>query len=976
MSRPRLLIEDWLPAQAIGVECMRERGSASALAPHTFLHVWWARRPLTASRAAVLGSLLPSNFDRETFERLLGFGRPSSEIVSIRERMDVGEQVEGGFGCSRAFTNPLREDDLNQASAAMARLWGDTPSVIDPMAGGGSIPLEAARLGLDALANEYNPVACAVLEATVDYPLSLGSILAAKARKWGKVWEERVATRLAGYYPKEKLALVHAYIYARTVPCPDTGHPTPLVPDWSLLHPQGGRQIVAEPVVDRERGLWSTRIREVGKGAGQLRQPPPPTYARGKGVSLFTNSVIPDDYIKATAQQGNMGNALYAVALKATSKLTFRPPESADLIALNAAEAELARLRPPWEEQGLLPTERKLKGQDDRSYVYGFTTWQSLFSPRQLLGAGLLVQELRDLRPQILREEGESGEAVVQLLALSIDKLLNHNCIVSKWECTRGVIKGMFDRHNYAFRCTFGELALCGSGDGLKWALDNVIEAYERISTLPRAANARPATITQGSATSLLELEDESVTAVVVDPPYADNVQYSELANFFYVWLKRTQGHRRPEWFSTYLCDDSEEAVVNIARHRSNGQKTAAQARTEANVFYQRMMARVFKEARRVLRDDGAFVVMFTHKQQSAWAALFESLIGAGFTITATWPIQTESQHSLHQAKRNAAQSTVLLVARKREAGSGRGFYDDAMRAEIVDVARATAARLKSEGLNAVDQLVGAFGPAMEVFSRYDEVKTDTGEKVSVGEAIQQAADAVAKWRVEQLASRGLDGVDAESRFVLLCWDVLGAAEFRFNEAMLLGKAVGIDVARLKETGLASATGDKVKLLPARERRRDRPIRTEQEQLDLLGESQRGRTRPSRKVHPNDEFFVSAIDMCHALALKHADNGGGQAGIGAARGMVLQQGWGPDSPCAKLMTALVNAAPVAVHFPGKGRTKTAADEFPEFRAWHAMLKPLFGITPPEWTEPKVLQATLITTDEEDEDEEDEEEAEE
>ncbi len=150
MNHPKLLIEEWLPAQALGVECMRERGSSGALAPHTYLHVWWARRPLTVSRAAVLASLLPADFDRAIFERLVGF-RPSRQgTCPIRAIMDRGIRIEGGFGVKRAFTNRMRPDDLAAAQAAMATLWGDTPIVIDPMAGGGSIPLEAARLGLNA----------------------------------------------------------------------------------------------------------------------------------------------------------------------------------------------------------------------------------------------------------------------------------------------------------------------------------------------------------------------------------------------------------------------------------------------------------------------------------------------------------------------------------------------------------------------------------------------------------------------------------------------------------------------------------------------------------------------------------------------------------------------------------------------------------------------------------------------------------
>lgn len=982
MSRPRLLIEDWLPAQAIGVECMREHQFMAPFPPNTRLHVWWARRPLVVSRAAVLGSLLPADFDREVFDRLLGFYARSAAVVeraALLAAKKEGAWVQEGHG-KRAFSNTIPEPDLQNGHQAMQRLWGEEPSVIDPMAGGGSIPLEASRLGLRTLANEYNPVACSILEATVEYPCRFRDRLSERSRVWGLEWQKRFEERMVRFFAYEGLVAPRDYIYARTVPCPDTeGHPpTPLVPDWSLLKPRGGIQLVAEPIViDSNAGKWTIRVREIGKGAGQLRQPPSPTYSGGTGVSLFSGQPIPEDYIKAQARKGELKYALYAVAIKPTNKLQFRPPEDRDLRALVDAERELERVLPGWLERGIVPTGElsPISNYDRGHRMYGTYRWLDFFTPRQLLSLGTLAEELERLRPEIVRAEGEEmGEAVVHILSFAFDKYLNHNNHSNKWEPTRGAVKGIFDQHNYAYRSTFAEIAPCASGGGLKWAVDSVIDAYSELASLPKHEGATSVELSQGSATSLIHLDDQSVTAVVVDPPYADNVQYAELADFFYVWLKRLQGYRHPDWFSTDLSERDYEAVVNLARHRTDSTRSgAAKARSEAHSYYQNLMTEAFREAHRVLRNDGVLTVMFTHKKQEAWAALFESLVTTGFTITATWPVQTESQQSIHQAKKNAAQSTVILVARKRETGAGRGFYDDSMRAEISRVARMTAARLKLEGLNAVDQLVGAFGPAMEVFSRYDEVKTDTGTKVGVAEAIQQAADAVAQWRVEQLADRGLEGVDAESRFVLLCWDVLSAVEFRFNEAMLLGRAVGMDVARLKETGLVSATGEKVKLLPASERRREKPIRSEQEQLDLLGESSRRRTRPSRKVHPNDEFFVSAIDMCHALALKHADANTWDAGIGAARGMALQQGWGADSACAKLMTALVNAAPVAVRFPGKGRARTAADDFPEFRAWHAMLKPLFGIDPPEWTEPKVLQATLITTDE---DEEDEDEAEE
>ena len=967
---PRLLIEEWLPAAAIGVECMRERGSASALAPTTYLHVWWARRPLTASRAAVLGSLLPADFPHDAFERLLGFGRPGGELVRIRALMDAGYQVTGSFGCDRAFKRGIRADDLARSAQAAKSLWDSNISVMDPMAGGGSIPLESARLGFETFAGEYNPVACSVLEATVDYPFRFGAKLGAKTRKWGNVWKERSERRLAKFLPRDPLKKVHAYIFARTVPCPDTQHYTPLVPDWYVSNPKSGVPIIAEPIIDKQRGTWKVRIRELGNRAGQLREAPQPSYSNGKGISLFTGHQIPADYIKAKAQAGDMRNELYAIAVK-TPDLKFELPTPEDLKALVDAEKELARLRPGWEKANIIPTEFYPEvSSDPRPRAYGMPRWADMFAPRQLLCMGVMVEELLKLRPEVIKADGpELGEAVVHLLAFVIDKFGNHNCAYARWENTRLVIKGKMDRHDYSFKPTFAEMAPCNAGAGLEWAIDNVLEAYEELARL--AANneqSRPVEISLGSATSLPQIADGSITAVVVDPPYAANVQYSELADFFYVWLKRTQGHRHPDWFSTNLSQNDQEAVVNVSRHLVDGaagrkkQKgETAEAKEKANEFYRKLMVETFTECRRILRDDGALTVMFTHKEQEQWAALFSSLIKppAAFRITATWPVKTESDKSLHQAKKNAAQSTVIIVCRKRAPGAGVGYFDSAMRREIHEKARDRAARLQSEGLNRVDQLVGAFGPAVEVFSRYDEVRTDTGEPVGVHRALDEAADAVSAWRVEQIAARGLEGVEAEGRFALLCWDVLGAGEFRFNEAKLLGHAVGMDVQQLVAAGLVEKQGDKVFMLSAKERRRERALEPDEVTETLFGSMTTPKKRTKKdalKVHPNDPVFRTALDACHALALRYLEAANPAGGIGSARALARQQRWGADSAVAKLMTALLTAAPEAVrHEKGK---KSAAAKYPEFRAWHALLQPLFAIEPPDWTEKPPPQGLL------------------
>ena len=959
-ARPRLLIEDWLPAAAIGVECMRERGSASALAPTTFLHVWWARRPLAASRAAVLASVLPADFPHEKFERLMGFGRASNEIVAVRELMNSGVKVEGGFGALRSFKGPLRENDITAAHQAASTTWGRMPTVLDPMAGGGSIPLESARLGFATMASEYNPVACSILEATLDYPFRFGAKLGDRARHWGRIWEKRVAERLARFFPKEAGVSIHAYLFARTVPCPTTGYQTPLVSDWHVLKPKGGVAVVAVPVVDKEAGTWRTEIRPVGVGRDAVGTAPARTYADGKGLSLFTDKpeVISTDWIKAQAQAGRMGSTLYAIALKTPQGLKFRPPTQADLDAINASEVQLSQLRGDWEARGIIPTEGYPEVTTDaRPRAYGMPRWADMFSPRQLLGFGMLMDELEALRPQVLEEEGDaSGEAVLHLLAFAIDKFANYNNRLASWHVTHQVIRGIFDRHDFSFKSTFAEMAPVQASSGLAWVIGNVVDAYEAIAKLPRAEAAGASSVAQGSATSLIDLADGSLEAIVVDPPYSDNVQYSELADFFYVWLKRTQGHRHPEWFSTVLCENTLEAVKNDSRFRATTTK-AKDAKAAAQSHYQDLMTQFFVEARRVLRSDGVLTVMFTHKKQEAWEALFASLVEAGFTITATWPVKTESEHSLHQAKKNAAQSTVILVARVRLPNAGTGYFDAATQFAIRKAAEDAAERLESQGLNAVDQLVGSFGPAMAVFSAFDQMRTDTGDPVNVGAAIDIAADAVASWRIRKLAATGLAGVEPEAQFALLCWDTLRAAEFRFNEAKLLGHAVGMDVSALGAAGLISVKQDKVKMLSAAERRRDVPLNDSEAQQLLFGwhagEGKRMRKTDALKIHPRDPAFRTHLDKAQALTLAFADAGGGAPGIGAAKALALKHGIKAGDPTVKLIEALLGASPPAVRLD-----KGVGKDFSEFRAWHFMLQPLFGIEPPDWT-PKIPDPTLL-----------------
>ncbi len=398
-GKPRVLIEEWLPAAAIGVECIRER-STGQQPPDKRLHVWWARRPLTAARAAVLGSLLPADFPRDVFERLLGFGLPSGELVRIRRLMDAGVRIPGGFGVGRAFTRELPDRDLDRARAAMRTLWGDDVAVIDPMAGGGSIPLEAARLGLRSLANEYNPVACSVLEATTDYPFRYGPELGRARPALGTRMAEAHRTEARQVLSKTQ-GRPRACVYLRAHRAVPGHRPRDAAGSGLVAAQAEGRAAGGGRTGGGQEGRapGRIRVREVGEGRGQLRQAPLPTYKKGKGVSLFSGNLIPAEYIKAKAQAGEMGSRLYAVAVKTPQGLTFEPPEQADLDAIDVAAKELAKHRTRWERENVIPTERIPAGdKTGEPLARGIPTWADMFSARQLLGMGVLVEELRALR--------------------------------------------------------------------------------------------------------------------------------------------------------------------------------------------------------------------------------------------------------------------------------------------------------------------------------------------------------------------------------------------------------------------------------------------------------------------------------------------------------------------------------------------------------------------------------------------------
>jgi putative DNA methylase len=926
----RPLIEQWFPAATVGAESLRERGASSALPPINFLHVWWARRPLTASRAAVVASMLPAwptdaeaGDDpaaarvRKELERRFPDGEDAYHAWFVRALGILGDPVEArrviaaaneagiklpgnGYGYDRAFTvSP--DDDTVATIHELAALRADTdapPSILDPFAGGGSIPFEAARFGFRTIANELNPVAAAILEGTVDLPGRLGPGFVDVIKRYGTRWAKKVEERLAPFFPKQpdETSIV-AYIWAHTVPCPQTGRPTPLAPNFWLARTDS-RKAAVRLDVDRDAGTVTSVIVE---GADAAEYGERATYKRGTGESIWADETFSGEYIQKQAQAGRMGALLLAVSVTrpGVSGRVFRAPSDVDRDAVDAARVELDARLPGWEVAGLVPGEEVVDGhKTSEARRYGMTRWCDLFSPRQLLTMLTAVESLHEVTAEARGElDEERANALALYLAFAIDKGTDYNSRLASWHAGRSVIRNTFDRHDFSFKWSYGEFD--GASALPLWVVDQVADAYRGLARLAHREGSMLggerralAEITLGSATDL-PLEDGSVDAVVTDPPYYDNVMYAELADYFYVWLKRSLRNTHPQYCSQVLTDKDEEAVANPSRFRAvathsgrgrrvPGTKTAGELADER---YEDLLTQCFCEAHRVLKADGVMTVMFTHKRVDAWDTLGQALLQSGFAIHSSWPVHTESEHSLHQAKKNAAGSTIFLTCRKR-ASSEPAYWAD-IRGEVAAAARSAATELAEAGMAGIDLTIATFGPVLSVLSRRWPVYTGDLDETGNPQVLRpdMALD-LAREEVARLKKRGLLGgrdveFDRVTDWWLLAWSDFQAAEFPFDEARKLSIATHLEVQDLAEDHklIRSKTGT-VTLLTPQQRHTARAI-------DLAATS-----------------WPVLVDALHCLMLVYDDEG-----LAAARAWLERTGKGDDPRFRDLVAAALHAVP-------------------------------------------------------------------
>lgn len=964
-----VLIEQWLPVRELSIESGKRE--LNPRPPLNGVHVWWARAPLAAASGVTLTALLPSWSEdlleevedlraalkrvRENRQDLSRPGETSDEgayrawvlwmcgvradIVSKSEVLERAKQGLGPdpgsdpYGYRPAFNNPPSVPDLNVLHQLLSHHWGAIPTVLDPTSGGGAIPYTSMRFGLPTYANDLNPVAVAILEAVLRLPAEFGVDVIDDTRRWGRILIERCRERLAAFFPSAQASHGRPanYLFANTISCPRTGGPIPLSPNWWL--DKSGHGLAARPIPVRDEHGEPSHIefKIVSDPESIGFNPGEGTIYYGEATSLWDGLVVDGDYVKAEAQEGRMSSTLYCVRVakpapsdsRRDQVYEFRAPTQADLRALEMAEAELERLRPDWEANDVLPDEAIGISNYDRGHrLYGVTHWRQMFTPRQLLVHGTFVEEWRKLSSRI-RDELPPGraEATMLMLALLQNKAVNWNSTACSWNINAQTARSTFDKHNYSMKWSFAEFE--GSRELLDWGLDSMLSKYVDVVRLlkpetvhnlydsetlqhPTPANV---CVSQSSAAELTHLHDGAIDFVNIDPPYYDNVMYAELADFFYVWEKRTLGRLRPEWYEEKLTDKESEAVANVARFDHAGRRKKHLARFD----YQQKMQAIFAECHRVLRDDGIMVVWFTHKEADAWDTLGAAMMEAGFTIEASWPVSTQPQTSLHHAKKNSAKSTVMLVCRKRTAGESAGVYVDDIEAEIRQAARDAVHDFAEEiGVDGVDLFLSTYGPTLSVVSGHwpvlaAEVDPDTGKsrKLRPEEALTIARTEVSKLRLRRLVGREVR-FDSATDFVVVAWDMMKARKFPYDEARKLAFGLGSDVGDLIARKLLDKTGGNVSFVePDKRLRKLNAVRDEQ-----------GR-------------FISLIDAAHFL-LVTAD----RDGTPVARAWLDETGYGSDQELADVVQALVNAVP---------RTTNKKGDFDlvEARALDAVVTALF-----------------------------------
>ena len=828
-------IEYDLPLADISEESAREKNIRHGH-PST-LHIWWARRPLAASRATTFAALIDDPGPHEPEKR--------REIKELIKEIAPWEAVKNG-----------NSDAIKKAQAMIREQYGEDtpPKVLDPFAGGGSIPLEALRLGCETYASDYNPVAVFIEKATLEWPHKFGvevelpegyddgqengelgmggkkvNLLAYLVEKWANKILEEARAEIGQFYPTETGAgLVGkrdvdpdqegwtpvGYLWARTIPCqnPACTCTIPLIKQFWLCkkkksNPKKSKLVAYRPVVDREAEtvdfelLHGELLREA---MNEGFDPKDGTVHRANASCPVCGQVTKAKQVRQLAKDGHMGERLIAVVLHHPDETgkKYRLATDVDRQTFDEAAAYLDEKLAAWPHlESPLPEEEP----DTRDHavnrlpMYGMPEWKDVFNTRQQLALVTFLEQIKgcydDLRNEceaLVEAAGMNvntvalAKAVMGYATVVLSGFLNRFTKMQGWDNGYEKIRALFSRQALQMVWDYIETnPFSGSTGDFKSAGDWVLRYINKNDWSVQSSTSA----TSAAATSLPQ-GDRTLDALITDPPYYDNVGYAALSDFFYVWLKRTVGEHFPELFSTPTAPKSEEAIMEPTRHESGN---------AAKSFFENRLGESFKEMHRVLKSGGVAVIVYAHKTIEGWETMLSGLVEAGFVVTGSWPVHTEMKGRLRAAQSAALASSIYMVCRKAER-EPLGFWND-LQPQIKARVEEKLEQFWDAGLiRGGDFFISAIGPGMEAYSRYEAIETYDGREVSVADLLQYIRQVATDFLVHRLLKgAGSGAIDKEAQFYLTYRWTFQDTRVEYDDAFRIAAAEGVNIDRLAE---------------------------------------------------------------------------------------------------------------------------------------------------------------------------------
>ena len=765
------------------------------------LHLWWARRPLASSRAVLLALLLPDPCDEHCPE---DFKQQARKILrKVRQPpMNDLELRQGLLSFIANFANWKNAADrthLDVSRALVKAAHGEEPPlVVDPFAGGGSIPLEALRLGCEAFASDLNPVACLILKVMLEDIPRHGPGLADELRRVGEEIKRQAEQELADLYPKDPDgATPIAYLWARTVRCeaPNCGAEIPLMRSFWLCK-KAKRKRALRHRVERCEGEPPSVEFEVfePKADKEVRGG---TVARARATCLCCGAVLPPERVRAqlAAERGGAdvifdedgrrtgGARMTAVVTIKSGQAGrhYRLPTDADYAAVRKAQERVAQVLAEWErggKQGLCPVPDEPTptgggsgaGRAFSVQRYGMMQWGDLFTARQKVALVELSQLVTTFT-----------EALRNLLAIAVNRIAGGGASTSAWLASGEEVKHAIPRHALPFIWDFGE-SNCLATASRSWdsALNSIVNVLEG------GALGSVSGQVQSADTTNHPLPDQSAGVWFTDPPYYDAIPYADLADFFLIWLKRTL----PDYSLLRDSSDPDNPLSPKAREIVQDETKTIDGRPKDRAWFEEMMAKTFAEGHRILREDGVGSVVFAHKTTEGWEALLSGMIRGGWTITGSWPLATEMRGRLRSQDSAALATSVHLICRPRPEDAPIGDWADVLRelpVRVVDWIE----RLQGEGIRGADLVFACIGPALEIFSRYRAVETAEGDIIGLPDYLEKVWEVVGRAALQQVlgtaeaqARNGLSGaLEEDARLTaLFLWTLQSTTSVAENQ--------------------------------------------------------------------------------------------------------------------------------------------------------------------------------------------------